>query len=212
MVDQALTGTPIPPTTYIVFETGCAPERGQIRIPIPLFLAGVQNVPYVGASFPTLKKQGGQLPSLLIAAGGTNETTALLSSMDSAVGQNFKNELPTVITKTIISAGIKAAASYGVNKAMENQNALAQLAVKIAMALAQLAVDIADTRTWNTLPKEFQFCRIPTPADRKIEFSGPNGESKVEVTIGEGTVNLIYVKSISATNGAPLLVTQIKLK
>ena len=212
MVDQALTGTPIPPTTYIVFETGCAPERDQIRIPIPLFLAGVKNVPYVGATFPTLKKQGGQLPSLNIAAAGTNETTLLLSSMDSAVGQNFKNELPTVITKTIISAGIKAAASYGVNKAMENQNVWAQLAVKIAMALAQLAVDIADTRTWNTLPKEFQFCRIPTPADRKIEFSGANGESKVKVTVGEGTVNLIYVKSISATNGAPLLVTQIKLK
>jgi hypothetical protein len=78
------------------------------------------------------------------------------------------------------------------------------------LIVTQLAVDIADTRTWNTLPKEFQFCRIPTPSDRKIQISGPNGESKMEVSVGEGTVNLIYVKSISATNA--LLVTQIKLK
>lgn len=99
MVDQALQGTPIPPTTYVVFETGCAPKRDQIRIPIPLFLAGVKDVPYVGASFPTLKKQGGQLPSLNITEAGTNETTVLLASMDSAVGQDFKNELPSIITK-----------------------------------------------------------------------------------------------------------------
>ncbi len=211
MVDQAANGTPIPPTTYVIFETGCAPERGQLRIPIPLFLAGVKDVPYVGATFPTLKKQNGQLPSLNITASGTTETTVLLASMDNAVGQDFKNELPTIITKTLISAAIKAAASYGVNKSMEKQDIWAQLAVKIAMTIAQLAVDIADTRTWNTLPKEFQFCRIPTPTDRKIEISGPNGELKTAVTIEEGTVNLVYVKSITATNYL-LSVTQLKLK
>jgi hypothetical protein len=210
MVDQALNGTPTPPTTYVIFETGCAPERDQIRIPIPLFLAGVRDVPYVGAAFPTLKKQGGQLPSLTVTAAGTNETTVLLASIDSAVGQDFKNALPTIITKTIISAGMKAAASYGANKEMEKENVWVKLLVKAAMIGAQLAVDIADTRTWNTLPKEFQFCRIPTPPDRKIELSGPNGESKTEVLIGDGTVNLIYVKSISPVS--PLLVTQIKLK
>jgi hypothetical protein len=130
--------------------------------------------------------------------------------MDSAVGQDFKNVLPSIITKTIISAGVKAAASYGINKSMEKQNIWVQLAMKAALTIAQLAVDIADTRTWNTLPKEFQFCRIPTPPDRKIELSGPNGESRMEVTVGDGTVNLIYVKSISAADA--LSVSQIKLK
>lgn len=211
MVDKALNGTPIPPTTYVIFETGCAPERGQIRIPIPLFLAGVQNVPYVGATFPTLKKQGGQLPSLNITAAGANESTLLLASMDSAVAQDFKNELPSIITKTLVSACIKAAASYGVNKSMEKQDVWAKLAVKVAMTIAQLAMDIADTRTWNTLPKEFQFCRIPTPPDRKIELSGPNGESRTSVTVEDGLVNLVYVKSTSATNNI-LSIAQIKLK
>jgi hypothetical protein len=209
MVDQALQGTPIPPTTYVVFETGCAPERDQIKIPIPLFLAGVQEVPYVGAAFPTLKKQGGQLPSLSITAAGTNETTVLLASMDRAVGQDFKNELPTIITKTLISAGVKAAASYGINKSMEKQDVWTRLLIKTVLIITQLMVDIADTRTWNTLPKEFQFCRIPTPADHKIELSGPNGEAKTVITMGAGAVNLIYVKSINAAS--PLLVSQIDL-
>lgn len=209
MFDQVLQGSAIPPTTYVIFETGCAPSRDQIRIDIPLFLVGARDVPYVGAAFPTLKFQEGNLPSLNVAAGGTNETTVLLASMDRVVGQAFKNELPTVITKTLISTAVKAAVAYGINKGMENQNAWAKLFVKILIAALQASVNIADTRTWNTLPKEFQFCRIPTPEDRKIVLSGPGGMPRSEVTVGDGTVNLIYVKSMSATNA--LLVTQIKL-
>ncbi|MEI6196291.1 MAG: hypothetical protein WCS42_18385, partial [Verrucomicrobiota bacterium] len=70
--------------------------------------------------------------------------------------------------------------------------------------------NIADERTWTTLPKQFQFCQFPTPADRKIELVTPGGLQKIPVTIGDGTLNLVYVKSINATS--PLLVTQIKLK
>ncbi len=210
MMDQVLQGTPIPPTTYVIFETGCAPIRNQIRIDIPLFLVGVQKVPYIGAAFPTLKFQEGQLSSLNVGAGGTNETTALLSSMDSVVGQAFKDELPTIITKTLISTAVKAAAAYGVSKKMEKQDALTKFLMDLLLSALQASVNIADTRTWNTLPKEFQFCRIPTPLDRKLELSGPGGMSKLEVTVGDGTVNLIYVKSTSATNA--LMVTQIKLK
>jgi hypothetical protein len=210
MVDKALQGTPIPPTTYVIFETGRAPARDQIRIDIPLFIVGANEVPYVGAAFPTLKFQGGQLPSLSVAAGGTNETTVLLASMDSIVARSFKDELPMVITKTLISTTVKAAALYGSSEAMKKQNVWAQLAVKAFIVILEASVNIADTRTWNTLPKEFQFCRMPTPPDHKIELSGPNGVPKMEVTVADGTVNLIYVKSISANS--PMIVTQIKLK
>ena len=94
-----------------------------------------------------------------------------------------------------------------------------------------MAVNIADTRTWTTLPKEFQICRLPTPADGKIDLSTPNG-MKLSVTLGGsgsgtkidltstngmqaslnagGLVNVVYVKSI--TSGTPLLVSQFKLK
>jgi len=70
-IDQVLQGTAIPPTTYVIFETGSAPYRDQIRIDIPLFFIGKGNVPYAGAAFPTLKFQDGQLPSLNVTANGT---------------------------------------------------------------------------------------------------------------------------------------------
>ncbi len=83
----------------------------------------------------------------IIATGNTNETTVLLASMDSVVRQSFKNELPIIITKTLISTAVKAAAMYGVNKGMEKQDAIARLIVKLATAAITASVNIADTRT-----------------------------------------------------------------
>ena len=206
-VDDLMNGKPLAPTTYVIFETGCAPVRGQIRIDIPII---VSRVSYVGAAFPILKPQGDYVPSLIVKANGANATTRLVASMDSVIGLDFKNEMPIVITKTIASTVTKAVAAYAANQAANQQNDWGGLLMQIGTAAYQASVNIADTRTWTTLPKEFQVCRFPTPPDRKIELETPGGGQKIPVTIGDGTINLVYVKSINATS--PLLVTQMKLK
>ena len=205
-VDDLMNGKPLTPMTYVIFETGCAPLRGQIRIDIPII---VTKVSYVGAAFPTLKPQGNYLPTLTVTANGTSQTTSLVASMDSVIGLDFKNEMPVVITKTIAATVTKAVAAYAVNQAAGQQDALDGLFAQIGTAVYQAAVNVADTRTWTTLPKEFQVCRLPTPPDRKIELT-VGGSQKTSVTIADGTINIVYVKSITATS--PLLVTQMKLK
>ena len=207
-VDGLINGRPVPPTTYVIFETGCAPIRQQVRIDIPII---VTKVSYIGAAFPTLKPHGNFIPDLTVLANGTNAVpTTLLCDMDSIIGLDFKNEMPVVITKTIAATVTKAVAAYAMNQVAGQQSAWAGLASQIGTAIYQAAVNIADERTWTTLPKQFQFCQFPTPADRKIELVTPGGLQKIPVTIGDGTLNLVYVKSINATS--PLLVTQIKLK
>ena len=149
--------------------------------------------------------------------------------MDSIVVTDFKNEQPVVITKTIAATVTKAVAAYAMNQAASQQDALAGLFTQIATAAYQMAVNIADTRTWTTLPKEFQICHFPTPADGKIELSTSNGmkvslnvmagtgakidltSSNVQASLnGTGQINVVYVKSITAST--PLLVSQFKLK
>jgi hypothetical protein len=130
--------------------------------------------------------------------------------MDSIIGLDFKNELPVIITKTIASTVTKAVAAYAANQAASQQSDWAGLFMQIGTAIYQAAVNIADERTWTTLPKEFQVCRFSTPPDRKIVLETPDGIQKIPVTIGDGTINIIYVKSINP--GTPLLVTQMKLK
>ena len=283
-LDGLIQGKPLTPTTFVIFETGCAPIRDQIRIDIPTF---IPQSPYAGAAFPKLELQGDYIHRLTVtadhplipaeiaaaaaqetagtgsdpdtntntsAATATNETattadgasatndtatakadpaaaaeatnapaaeansivgcssltTSPLSSMDSVIGLDFKNELPVVITKTIASTVAKAAAAYAANQAASQTDASVQLIVLISTIFYQAAVNIADTRTWTTLPKEFQVCSFPTPADRKIVLEPSSTGPKIPVTIEDGTINIVYVKSITAKS--PLLVTQFKLK
>jgi uncharacterized protein len=207
MVNNLINGQPLPPTTFVIFETGCAPVRDQVRIDIPII---VTQVSYIGAAFPTLKPQENYIRNLTVTADGKNFDTALVSDMDSVIGLDFKNEMPIIITKTIAATVVKGVAAYAANAAVNNQNDIAGLFMQIGTAVYQAAVNIADERTWTTLPKQFQACHFPTPADRKIELKTPDGRQNIQVTIDGGTINLVYVKSIDAN--APLLVTQMKLK
>jgi uncharacterized protein len=207
MVNGLINGRPLPPTTFVIFETGCAPVRDQVRIDIPII---VMKVSYIGAAFPKLKPQGNYAPDLTVMADGKNFGTSLVSDMDSVIGLDFKNEMPIVITKTIAATVVKGVASYAANAAAGQQNEWAGLLTQIGTAIYQAAVNIADERTWTTLPKQFQACHFPTPPDRKIELKMPAERQNMPVTIGDGTINLIYVKSINANS--PLLVSQMKLK
>lgn len=206
-VTNALPGQPLPAVTYVVFETGCAPVRDQIRIDVPIIIS---KVSYVGAAIPTLKPQGQYIPNLTVEASGARLNTELVASIDAVVAKDFKNELPVIITKTVAATVVKAVAAYAVNDSAQNAGGnLGGLLAQIGTAVYEMAVNIADERTWTTLPKEIQVARLPTPADRKIELTTPNG-MKSSVVVGEGTLNVVYVKSIS--NSTPLLVSQFKLK
>lgn len=210
LAEKAANGEPMPARTYVIFETGSAPARGQFRIDLPVFFIGSGRVPYVGAAFPKLEFDPNHIPALNVTAGGATETTTQLASMDGVIGQAFKDELPSIITKTLLSTTIKATTSYFVNKAAEDSGgAIAGLLSKVATGVTQAAVNIADTRTWTTLPKEFQYCSFPTPADSKVDIAAANGQ-KTGVAVEPNSTNLILVKSVGP--GTPLVVNVIKLK
>jgi hypothetical protein len=206
-VEAVTAAKPVEPTTYVIFETGGAPVRDQIRIDIPIIVA---KVSYVGAAFPKIKFRDNHVTGLKVSGGGAAEQTVSIASMDSVVGHDFKNELPMIITKTMAATVAKAIAAYAANEAASQADSTLGLFMKIATAGYQAAVNIADLRTWTTLPKEFQYCRIPTPADRKITVAGVNSSHSAEVTVDEGKVNVIFVRSVNS--GAPFIVSQFKLQ
>lgn len=203
---NAVAGQSPGPCTYVIFETGQAASLDQVRIDIPII---VTKVSYVGAAFPKIVRHYGEAPALSIKAGEAQETTAPLASMDSVIALDFKNEFPVIVTKTVVSTVAKAVATYAINEAASHSDAWVGLLTKVATAAAGMAVNIADTRTWTTLPKEFQVARIATPADRKLTLSVGSG-APVDVNLVDGEVNVVYAKSITATT--PLLVSQFKLK
>ena len=194
--------------TYVIFETGAAPRRTETRIDIPTF-AFTSKLAYVGAAFPKLVFNGDYFGGLSILADGRSHTTALVASMDSVVANDFKNEWPAVVTKTLIATATKAIIAASVQREMEEKNgALAGLLTGLALGGLNAATTIADTRTWTSLPKEFHYARLATPASRELTVAaGPNQQT---IKLSDGTVNVVYVKSASVN--APLLVSQFALK
>lgn len=194
--------------TYVIFETGTAAAREQVRIDIPTFLVS-SRMPYVGAAFPKLKFNESYIPSLGIKAGEVTFNTATIASMDSVIANDFKNEWPAIVTKTMITTATKAIIAAVVQKAAEDRGGMwAGLAAGLIMGGINSATNVADTRTWTSLPKEFQYARIDTPESREIIIDA--GGVQKTVALAPGSVNVVYVKSASPT--APLLVSSFVLK
>jgi len=205
-LSDPLNFNPNAPLTYVIFETGRAASRDQVRIDVPIIIA---DVSYVGAAFPKLEFHENYLPSVSVNADGVHGDTETIASMDSIVALDFKNEWPVIVTKTLISTVAKGAAAYGVNTAARQQDDWAGLVARIGTAIYQAAVNIADTRTWSTLPKEFQVTRFSTPESRTLTLTGTAGQ-QAEVSLVDGVVNVVYVRSVNTTS--PLLVSQFILK
>lgn len=194
--------------TYVIFETGTAPSRDQVRIDIPTFLV-TSKLAYVGASFPKLVYNNNYVTSLDVMVGDQTLHTATIASMDSVIANDFKNEWPLVVTKTLISTATKAIIQAAVEKQAEDRGGMwGGLLAKAVMTGINSATNIADTRTWTSLPKEFQYARLATPANRELVLAA--GSEQKTVTLEPGSVNVVYVKSSSPT--APLLVSQFVLK
>lgn len=182
-VDEVLlNGKDYAPRTYVIYESGLAPVREEVRIDIPLM---IENVPYVAAAFPKLVNQG-QSSSMTVSAGGKTYSSVRLCSMDAIIAREFKTELPGVIARTLVSAAIKAAAT---KVASDKGGDIGRL---VGM-LYQAGSTQADLRTWSALPKEFHVCRFDTPSDRAISIS-TSGGATAGVTVDDAQISIVYVK------------------
>ncbi len=194
--------------TYVIFETGSAPSRTQVRVDIPTFVV-TSNLAYVGASFPKLVFDGNYIGGLGIAAGDKTYTTATVASMDSVVANDFKNEWPTIVTKTLITTATKAIIQAAIQKELNDRGGWAAGLIGAAvLSGVNASTNIADTRTWRSLPKEFQYARVATPENRELTLTA--GTEHKTVVLEPGAVNVVYVKSASPTS--PLLVSTFVLK
>lgn len=206
LAEQVANGQRANNLTYVIFETGEAPYRDELRIDIPTFLV-TSNLAYVGAAFPRLKYKDAFNTGLAVMANGQLYNTATISNMDTVVARDFKNEWPSILTKTLISTAVKAAAQYAAQQVVKDQGWMAQLAVAAGGAIYQAAMNQADLRTWMTLPKEFQYARLATPEDGQLVVNC--GGQSFPVAVEPGQIHVVYVRSITPT--APLLVSQFKL-
>jgi hypothetical protein len=193
------------PITYVIFETGLAPRREQIRIDIPIWIVNIAaydtGVDYVGAAFPKLVPEPGGLPYLRASSSSGQFTTQTIVDMDAVVSREFKDDLPAIITRTLISTGTKATLAYAANRATRG-NDIANVLTRIGTTAYQYWQNDADLRTWRTLPKMIVVARFPTPADGNLTLTAPGGYPVAQVRVQPNKSNLVWVRS-PADNAVP---------
>lgn len=195
MAEAMASGAPAEKITYVVFATGSAPSRKQIRLDIPLFLV-TDEISYVGAAFPRLEYHDNYIPQMCVSANGTSWPSERLCSMDAVISRDFKNEWPMIMTKTLLTTATKAIAGRAAEQALDD-NVMGKWAAKAISVTYQAATNIADLRTWTTLPKEFSYIRVPTPEDGELGLQIGMNSQTVHVTPGK--TNILMVRSVNST-------------
>lgn len=204
LAEHICNGERVAPVTYVIFESGIAPRRDEIRIDVPIFIFNLMahdtGVDYVGVAFPKLVPEPGGMPFLNIRTAAGTTSTQLLVDMDAVIGREFKDELPTVITKALISAGVKAAAAYAANRATKD-NVYANIITRVATTVYQASVNVADVRTWRSLPKMIVIARVPTPADGQVALLSPMGYPVANVQVQPNMNNVIWARGPGDSSG-----------
>jgi hypothetical protein len=191
--------------TYVLIETGRAPLRAEKKIEIPTFLL-TSEISYIGAAFPKLVYFDDYESVFTVHSDAGSLPSATLSSMDSVVSQDFKSDWSQVVSRTIRSTVTKAGADVAVQNAASNSFGFTgQLLTKAVSAGVQSKMNQADTRTWTSLPKEFQYIRVETPASGELTIVDSNGSSQT-VRVEPGAVNVVQLRSES--KGAPMEISQ----
>ena len=200
------------PTTYIFFETGRAPVRREKRYDIPLvFFSVTSRIPYAGIAFPHLVKNDNYLSSLEVFNGSEKSLTLPLADFDAIIAKEFTKNFPIELTKAILGSVSKGALQYTATSAVRDESEEVRAVTGVGVGALAQGLTQSDWRSWTTLPKQIQFCKIPSPASRELTLHGVGTKLKESIILKPATINLIWIRSISAQT--PLrVVNQFVLK
>ena len=182
LLEQALVNLDKPVTKtddsdiLIVVQSGLAPARDSIRVPLPLPISG--NVVITPLSFPIIKPDTSTAAFAQIGVDGQQLNLTQLNSTTAMSRRALRDDMPGIIVRTTVRAVTRGVAQKQINET----NPLAGLAVGLTSAV----LEGADTRTWRTLPDNTQVVRLRLKkGEHQVSLPSAVGGSVVKVTIDQ---------------------------
>ncbi|MBF0123920.1 MAG: paraquat-inducible protein A [Magnetococcales bacterium] len=134
-----------------VVESGWAPARRSILLPLPVVGVGI-----VSFSFPVLSSQPSARPRELILNRDQRVSLHPVTNVDAMARRALRDDMPAILLR----GAIRAAAKGTAQKASYDRHALLGLAV----TLTTLATESADERGWRLLPAHISLGRLSLPS------------------------------------------------
>ena len=193
---------------YVIFANGKSAAFKQIAVYFPIMTA-----------WPMCEFYSAPFEKMQVQADGRKHSTIILADMDGIIAQEFHERLPGIITRIVLSTLIKEGAYYAGLTAIAKSKMdpiaklIAWLSVAIGGAGYRVAMNTADTRSWEILPKEFQLTQFPMPKKREItlELVG-NGSTEKTVRIPDDCRSAIIFVSAPSEQNIACHVLPIKSK
>ncbi len=177
----------------VIMANGQTGALKQIAISIPVILPGYVSV--ASAAWPICEYYQPFYSGLSVQAENTRYNTIQIADMDGILSQEYHERLPGQLTRMILGVVLKEAASYFAVRAANQAHPAAGLAVAIGAAIYKIAVNTADTRSWEILPKEYQITQFAMPSDHTVKLDFGNSQP-IEIHIPEKARSaIIYVSA-----------------
>ncbi|AUF94310.1 hypothetical protein CXQ80_24590 [Pseudomonas sp. 02C 26] len=160
----------------IVVQSGLAPARDSMRIPLPLTIDG--NLVITTLSFPVIREDNS---TARFAEVYLNDQAVSLTSLNNTSAMSrraLRDDMPEIILRTSVRAVSRTLAQKKLNEV----DPLAALIVGIAAAV----VEGADTRTWRTLPNQTQVARVHlAQGEHRLSLPAILGSGTLKVKIDQ---------------------------
>lgn len=180
LLDQALlaldknSAKPGESDVLIVVQTGLAPARDSIRVPLPLPIDN--QLVIVPLSFPIIRDDTSTAPLSEIRLDDKTLALTSLNSTNAMSRRALRDDMPGIILRTSVRGISRGVAQHNLNKT----NPMAGL----VLGLASAVVEGADTRTWRTLPDQTQVVRLRlAPGEHQLSLPTRLGGAQVKVKI-----------------------------
>ncbi|PAF44535.1 hypothetical protein BJI48_02780 [Helicobacter sp. 11S02596-1] len=165
--------------TWVIIEDGKSPIKKEVSFKFPIITS--DGVYYFGLALPQLVDGESFYDSFVLKDASAKNPEAYqfepLVILDGVIANEFKKELPYIMTRAIISATTKVIVQGTLNK---NVSPLAGLAMGIFTA----ATTAADTRITSVFPHKVWLNRIENnTASDKIIIEGNDGKKLFELDL-----------------------------
>lgn len=135
----------------VFFEDGVVPGKEAIRFPIPIPIPGAPGL--TSMAIPTFKTSVAPVRPLVLKVGGTEVARSQrICAIDALAVKAYEESATAMIARQVVRASIKGAASSVASKYVGTIAGL-------ATGTLGVATEIADTRSWRSLPQNAQVLR-----------------------------------------------------
>jgi hypothetical protein len=156
---------------FVLFFNGRGPALKQRKFQIILPYVGYTGIAFPQYEYFPVPFRGLELSYVQGKAIKQLKTT-LIADFDAVMSHEYHQRLPTMITRLVIASLTKELASaVAVYAARSGGGTGGMLGAMAVTGLYKFLFNTADTRCWETLPKEVQAIHFPRPDNGKISFS-----------------------------------------